>query len=84
MYTLCNIWKYVFSSTEYKAESKFLSILGEKRVRENPYSGYAIVTAWKVSKYEVLSGPYFPVFGLNTGKYGPRKTTSHGCVIFFD
>ena len=24
-------------------------------------------TAWKVSKYGVFSGPYFPVFGLNTG-----------------
>ena len=23
-------------------------------------------TAWKVSKYRVFSGPYFPVFGLNT------------------
>ena len=23
-------------------------------------------TAWKVSKYEVISGPYFPVFELNT------------------
>ena len=28
-------------------------------------------TAWKVSKYVVFSGPYFPV---NTGKYGPEKT----------
>ena len=24
------------------------------------------VTAWKVSKYGVFSGPYFPAFGLNT------------------
>ena len=31
-------------------------------------------TAWKVSKYRVISGPYFPVFGLNTGKYGPEIT----------
>ena len=31
-------------------------------------------TAWKESKYGVFSGPYFPVFGLNTGKYGPEKT----------
>ena len=30
-------------------------------------------TAWKVSKYGVFSGPYFSVFGLNTGKYGPEK-----------
>ena len=26
-------------------------------------------TAWKVSKYGVISGPYFPVFGLNTETY---------------
>ena len=25
-----------------------------------------------MSKYEVISGPYFRVFGLNTGKYGPE------------
>ena len=45
-----------------------------------------IFTARKVSKYGVISGPYFSVFGLNaeiyrisvfspnTGKYGPEKT----------
>ena len=32
-----------------------------------------INTAWKVSKYGVFSGPYFPVFGLNTGNYGLEK-----------
>ena len=26
-------------------------------------------TAWKVPKYGVFSGPYFPVFGLNTERY---------------
>ena len=31
-------------------------------------------TAWKLFKYGVFSGPYFPVFGLNTGKYGPEET----------
>ena len=31
-------------------------------------------TAWKVSKYRVICGPYFPVFGLNAGKYGPEIT----------
>ena len=34
-----------------------------------------IFTAWNVSKYGVISGPYFPAFGLNTGKYGPEKTS---------
>ena len=27
-----------------------------------------------MSIYGVFSGPYFPVFGLNTGKYGPDET----------
>ena len=27
-----------------------------------------------MSKYEVTSGPYFPVFSPNTGKYGPEIT----------
>ena len=27
-----------------------------------------------MSKYGVIFGPYFPVFGLNTGKYGPEIT----------
>ena len=27
-----------------------------------------------MSKYGVFPGPYFPIFGLNTGKYGPEKT----------
>ena len=27
-----------------------------------------------MSKYGVISGPYSPVFGLNTGKYGPEIT----------
>ena len=41
------------------------------------YSYFVIAlrnTAWKESKYRASSGPYFPVFGLNTGKYGPEKT----------
>ena len=32
------------------------------------------LTAWKVSKYGVISGRYFSVFGLNIGKYGPEIT----------
>ena len=31
-------------------------------------------TAWKVSKYGVISDPYFPVFSPNTGQYGPEIT----------
>ena len=28
----------------------------------------------KVTKYEVISGPYISVFSLNIGKYGPEIT----------
>ena len=53
-------------------------------------------TAWKLIKYGVFSGPYFPAFGLNTerylslfspnvGKYGQEKTpclnTFHAVVV---
>ena len=28
-----------------------------------------LITVWKVSKYGLISCPYFPVFGLNTERY---------------
>ena len=28
-----------------------------------------------MSKHGVISGPYFPVFGPNAGKYGPETTS---------
>ena len=34
-----------------------------------------VYTAWKVWKYGVISGLYFPVFSPNTGKYGPEINT---------
>ena len=36
------------------------------------------ITAGKLSRYEVFSSPYFPVFGRNTGKYVPEKTPYWG------
>ena len=46
---------------------------------------WVLDTAWKVSKYGVFSGPYFPVFGLNAGKYRPGKTpyvnTFHAVLV---
>ena len=42
--------------------------------------------AWKVSKYDVISGPYFPVFSPSTGKYGSEITpfldTFHILLMF--
>ena len=34
-----------------------------------------IITAWKVSKYGVLSGPHFHAFGLNTEIYYSSETS---------
>ena len=34
------------------------------------YYSKGVSTVWKVSKYRVISGPYFPVFKLNTEIYG--------------
>ena len=46
-----------------------------KSLTEKKYQSQQIFhAARKVSKYGVFSGPYFPVFGLNTGKYGSEKT----------
>ena len=43
-------------------------------------------TAWKISKYGVISGPYFPVFSLKIGKYEPEITwyldTFHAVMLF--
>ena len=33
---------------------------------------FSSIHSVKASKYGVISGPYFPVFGLNTGKYPPQ------------
>ena len=39
------------------------NLLNKSRYEVEFLCGY---TAWKVSKYGVFSGPYFPIFGLNT------------------
>ena len=37
------------------------------------FSGLVLhLTAWNVSKYGVISGPYFALFSPNAGKYGPE------------
>ena len=66
-------WR-VFS--HIKKEFTILSLYGRIRVSKNPYCRiiYAVTlsyifTAWKVSKYEVISGLCYPAFGLNTERY---------------
>ena len=45
-----------------------------ERLKQSSSFGLLIITAWKVSNYGVTSGPYFPVFSPNTGKYRPEIT----------
>ena len=50
----------------------------EQNNRTQTSKSTIVFTAWEVSKYGVISGPYFPVLGLNTDtyevKYGPEIT----------
>ena len=38
-----------------------------------------MITAWKVPKYGVFSGPFFPAFGLNTERYGVSLRIQSEC-----
>ena len=52
--------------------SKNLGALGTNRSKEHQI--FKTTTVWRVFKNGVFSGPYFPVFGLNSGKFAPKKT----------
>ena len=52
------------------AGAPYLKLMPRSKMRWFP----PIFAARKMSKCGVLSGPYFAVFGLNTGKYGPEKS----------
>ena len=45
-----------------------------REVKKHSLIATTLVTPWKVSKYGVFYGPYFPVYSPNTRKYGPEKT----------
>ena len=40
-----------------------------KTIKSHSYRLLSIYTAWKVSKYGVISGPYLHAFGQNTDRY---------------
>ena len=72
-----NPYDHFFYADELYFKGNYLKLtrsrnLNHKKFQILPTS----VTAWKVSKYGIFSGPYFPAFGLNThaGKYRPEKT----------
>ena len=60
----CAICHYnIYQDTFSTYDTQFLYVIG--------FHGF---TTWKVSKNRVISGPYFPVFSPNPGKYGPEVT----------
>ena len=80
----CNCWSnkfrsdfgylLIFSGVYMKLELKIPKVI-KKSIFKSPWA-YVFLktdTAWKVSKYGVFSGPYFPVVP-NTGKYESEKT----------
>ena len=74
----CEFWE--ISNTNFFDRTSLVvaSSISKARLFSN------LFTEWKVFKFEVFPGPYFPAFGLNTeryfvfcpnvGKYGPENT----------
>ena len=65
---------HIFRTLFYKSSSSGLFLAFVPNARKYVKRRIWTNTAWKVSKYGVFSDPHFPVFGLNTGKYGAEKT----------
>ena len=61
----------VFSNkrTEKSYDAIFLGMTSKTKQQDTRVNDNN--TVWKVSKYGVISGPYFPVFGLNTERFTP-------------
>ena len=51
---------------------EILYITSFTRLAQNEMATSLRYTAWKVSKYGVISSPYFPAFGPNTERYEVR------------
>ena len=68
------IWLEKLIGWQKTIERKFESILSTTRFLYSVINAYTKITAWKVSKYRIFSGLYFPVLRLDTGKYRPEKT----------
>ena len=61
-----------------KMTQKIIHLTGNFNLKINFIASFSpkqlsTAAAWKVTKYGIFFGPYFLVFGLNTGKYGPEK-----------
>ena len=92
-YSKCTEYREKPDVIQRKRESLVEGDMTRKRDNTFHCVGYIpfAYTAWKVSKYGVLPGPYFPaflsVFCPNARKYGPGKTphldTFHAVLAYW-
>ena len=72
-----NMWYQIASGTSNQ-RAKFVGFILQN-------CALKLHSAWKLSKYGVIYGPYFPVCGLNTRKNGqknPYLDTFHAVLVF--
>ena len=62
-YKMCQVFYYEKWQFYYKIQQLLQNALVEALIIKQ------WGTTWKVSKYRIISGPYFPTFGLNTERY---------------
>ena len=71
MHPLCQCFPVIFSNRlENILQPYAFPYSGPWQKSKMEFFLRIVIIAWKVSKYGVISGPYFPVFGLNTKIYG--------------
>ena len=73
----CNITIYFFfhpnKTSHFESEDFFQITRNASNIYESLLETFfKVFTKWKMSKYGVISGLYFPIFSPNTGKYGPE------------
>ena len=80
----CEFCKIFKNNVSYRTPVVVASNISKAKLSSN------LFTAWKVFKYGVFSGPYFPVFELNTKIYSAnlriqfefRKVRTRGNCVF--
>ena len=77
-------WGHMIKFSSWHYQQKILTLYltfpnYSRTVKFIPSADVSTSTAWKVSKYGVISDPYFSAFGLNTEKYGVSLSIQSEC-----
>ena len=57
------------TSTQVLTNQSQIQTKMQQETKSHPKHMVQVSTAWKMTKHGVISGPYFPAFGLNTERY---------------